>query len=436
VGGLPWLGSALRIVREPFTFYDTLAEHGDVVRYTVAGQPFCVLLHPDHVEQVLVGEPERFRRWMGDEWDVIGGMGREGLLQTEGEQWRRQRRIVQTAFTPDRIRSYAGAMVAAAERTVDDWADDETVAIDREATQLTLDVLTASLFDLDVADRREVVAAAARELNARANTRLSTFVPNWVPIPSNRRYRRRMAAFEALVADLIDERRGVADDANDLLTLLLRAETDGGETLSEAEVADNLLTFLFAGHETTALALTYALFLLAKHHDEQARLHDEVDGVLDGATPTAADLPSLVHTERVVKEALRLYPPVYLTFREAVEAAEIGGYHIAPGTKLSLPQFHLHTDERFFDDPESFRPSRWTDEFETDLPDYAYFPFGGGPRHCIGMRFAMQELKLVLSTLLARASFDLVSDDDIDLDFQLGITLRPTDPVELRIGFR
>ena len=192
-----------------------------------------------------------------------------------------------------------------------------------------------------------------------------------------------------------------------------------------------MVTFLFAGHDTTSLALTYTFLLLATHPDVRERLDREHAEVLDGDTPSIADLPDLAYTERVIKESLRLYPPAYVLFRQAAEDVEIGGYRIPAGSKVTLPQFRLHVDGRFWGDPEAFRPERWTDEMEDELPDYAYFPFGGGPRHCIGMRFAMAELKHLVPTFAQRVDFDLVSDPDPEL--QASVTLRPAEPVETRV---
>jgi cytochrome P450 len=428
--GLPWLGNVFDLIRDPFAFYDRIAAYGDVVSYIVAGQRFCALLHPDHIEHVLVASPEKYRRWLADEWDVFGGFGAEGLLLTHGEQWRRQRQLIQGAFTPDRLESYADAMVEHTRRTAEGWEDGETVAINRAAARFTLEILTTSLFDLDVAEQRGVVADAARSLNERADTGLGTFLPGWLPIPSNRRYRRRMSAFEALVEEMIEERQATAEPGDDLLSLLL-AVGDDEATLSRDEVVYNLVTVLFAGHETTSLALTFALFLLAQHPEKRDRLVEEVDAVLDGRPPTPADRDRLKYTEQVVTEALRLYPPAYVLFREVTEPAEIGGYEIPEGTKLSLPPFHIHTDGRFYDDPDAFRPERWTPGFREELPDYAYFPFGGGPRHCIGMRFARLELELALPALFQRVDFELASDPD--LDFQLGVTMQPVSDVRLRV---
>ena len=431
--GLPLLGNTLSVVRDPFGFYDRLATFGDVVEYEVAGHRFVALLHPDHVERVLIDDHDSFRRWSAREFGVA--FAPEGLLFADGEQWRRQRTAVQGAFTMDRIESYTDAMVRYADQAVERWDDGETVAVDRAFSRLTLRILARSLLDVDVDEGEAVVARAADVLNERADTSsLQSYAPQWVPTPLNRRFDRAMEDLEALVSDLVAERLEGSEDHDDLLALLLEARDDDGRPLSEAEVLDNVVTFLFAGHDTTALALTYTFLLLATHPEERAALDAEVASVLGGDPPTVTDLPALTYTEQVVREALRLYPPAYILFREATEDVEIGGYRVPAGTKVTLPQFRLHTDPRFWEEPEAFRPARWTDERAADRPDYAYFPFGGGPRHCVGMRFAMTELKLLVPTVARRVSFDLQSDPDPDL--AASVTLRPADPVEMRVSER
>jgi cytochrome P450 len=215
-----------------------------------------------------------------------------------------------------------------------------------------------------------------------------------------------MSRFETLVDGLIDARRAADPEREDLLSLLLDV-TNTGNTgdeggarsgMADREIRDQLITFLFAGHETTSLALTYAFHCLARYPGKRDRLREELDAELD-SDPSVADLPRLTYTEKAVNETLRLYPPAYVIFRQANEDVELGGCEIPAGTRLTLPQFAIQTDERFFDDPDEFRPERWTAEFEADLPDYAHFPFGGGPRHCIGMRFASLELQLALATI-------------------------------------
>ena len=431
--GLPLLGNTLSIAGNTFGFYDELAAYGDVVTYTVAGQRFVTLLHPDHVERALLHDFETFRKWSGQEFGI--DLAPDGLLFAEGEQWRRQRTSIQGAFTLDRIESYTDAMVEYAGRTVDGWDDGETVAVDRAFSRLTLRILARSLFDLDIGDDEGVVTRTADVLNERADARnLQVFLPQWVPTPLNRRFERAMADMEDLVAELIDERREDPGEYDDLLSLLLTVEDDEGRHLSHEELVDNMVTFLFAGHDTTSLALTYTFLLLSTPPEARERLDREHDAVLGGDPPELDDLDDLAYTEKVIKESLRLYPPAYVLFRQAAADVAVGGYRIPEGTIVTLPQFRLHVDPRFWDEPDAFRPERWTEEMEADLPDYAYFPFGGGPRHCIGMRFAMTELKHLVPTIAQRVDFDLLSDPEPER--QASVTLRPAESVEMRVRKR
>ncbi|PSP81472.1 cytochrome P450 [Halobacteriales archaeon QS_1_68_20] len=425
--GWPVVGNAVHVVRDPFGFYDALAEYGDVVRYRLGRSRFVTVLRPDLVEQVLL---EDFRTY--DKWTNVD-FAPEGLVFTDGQQWRRQRTVVQEAFTVDRVRSYGDAMARFADERVDDWADGERVALNEAFSNLTLRVLAHTLLDVDLASGGGLVAEFADVITERANLRsLSAFLPSWVPTPANRRFERTRSAFREYVDATITDREH--EGREDLLSLFLHATGEEGGGLREEEVRDQVITFLFAGHETTSLALTYAVLLLARHPEQRQRLDEEYDDVMAGARPTVADVADLTVTERVIREALRLYPPVPVLSREAAEDAVLDGYRVPEGTRLIAPQFYLHTDERWWSDPESFRPDRWTEEREAERPDYAYFPFGGGPRHCIGMRFAMLEMQLVLATMLQRVEFELLSDPDPDL--HAGGLLRPQSDVEVRVRKR
>lgn len=433
--GYPIVGNSLQIAREPIAFLEDLRRYGDVVRYRVAGNTATALLHPDDVERVLVEDPDRFERYLFA--DRGFDFAPEGLLFTHGEQWRTQRQLMQSAFTMDRIRSYAETMSGVAAATADRWADGDEIVLNDACSRLTLELLTKTLFDIEIdpAGDDEAITRAAQIINEQANSRtVASFVPEWVPTPSNRRYRRAMADYRDRVTALIDRRREGGADADDLLSILLCAEGPDGETLSEAEIRDNLLTFTFAGHETTSLALTYTILLLSQHREVRERLDTELDRVLDGSRPTVADVPRLEYTDRIVTEALRLYPPAFIMSRTPIEDTVIGGYEVPADSIVTLPIYLLHRDDRFYDDPDAFRPDRWSDEFEAALPDYAYFPFGGGPRHCIGMRFAMLELKLVLATLVQRFEFELLSDPVPELD--PGVTLQPAADVRVRLTDR
>jgi len=467
--GYPLVGNAPAFLRDPFGFYDRLHEYGDVVRWGFPGFPYTTVFHPDHVEQVLVEDHDRFDRNLFENFSI--DFAPEGLFFTEGEQWRRQRRLLQSAFTMDRIEGYADAMAATAARTAAAWNDGQVVHLDDAFGDLTLSILARTLFDVDLDPTGEdaAITRAAAAINRRGDpTNLGTFLPTWLPTPGNRRYRHALSDFRGRVDDLVARRRrgeGDERDADDLLSLLLAAGDDEDATLSDAEIRDNLVTFLFAGHETTALGLTYAVLLLASHEEQAARLRAELDAELDGDRPGLEDLDSLTYTDQVISEALRLHPPAHLLIRRATADTTIGGYRVPAGTFVTLPQFYVHTDERWWDDPEAFRPDRFADgaadgpveppadshtdspadrpsdnpsdshaDSQPDRPEYAYFPFGGGPRHCIGMRFARLELRLVLAELARSFEFELLSDPDPAISS--GITHRPKDPVRVRVHRR
>jgi cytochrome P450 len=431
--GLPLVGNLVSLSRDPRGFYDELATYGDVVGYRLPRLEFVALLHPDPIERVLLTDHGSFDKYGFEEFG--GEFASEGLLLSEGEQWHRQRTAVQNAFTLDRIERYADAMVRYTEELVESWDDGEEVALNRAFSRLTLRILAHSLFDIDLDERAAVVDRFAQVVNERGDVRnLSTFLPMWVPTPSNRRYDRTLEAFRSFVEGLIDERRGRAGEYDDLLSILLTAEDDEGRGMSETEVRDQMTTFLFAGHETTALALTYAFLEIAKRDDVAGDLDAEYEDVLGGEPPGVRDVPELDATDRVVDETLRLYPPAYIFFREAAEDVELGGYRVPAGTKLSVPPFYVHTDDRWYDDPFEFRPDRWDGDLAEQIPDYAYFPFGGGPRHCIGMRFATMELKSVIPTVAQNVAFDLLSE--ADPDFAWGTTLRPSEDVRVRVSKR
>ncbi|WP_267640178.1 cytochrome P450 [Haloarchaeobius amylolyticus] len=432
--GLPVLGNTLQLASDPASFYDELASYGDLVAYRAGGMQFCTLLHPDYVEQVLVTDADRFGKWGLTDFGV--DFAAEGILFTEGETWKRQRTMAQPAFQLDRIRGYGDSMQAFAAALADGWDDGDVVAATDTFSDLTLRILTKSLFDLDLdeSDRGAVVTRAATEFNRWAEPSLSTFVlPNWVPTPRRRRLDRAMGDFEALVDDLIAERAAAEGDHDDLLAMLLSARGEDGD-ISDRELRDTMMTFLFAGHETTSLALTYTCYLLATHPDVADRLRAEVDEVVGEDPVDVLDLPALSFLDRVVTESMRLYPPAFILFRKAREDVTLGGYTIPEGTKLTLPLFRIHRDDRWYDDPDSFRPDRWTDDFEDFLPEYAYFPFGGGPRHCIGMRFARMELKLVLATLVQRCRFEYLGEEPPQP--RMGATYQPDRPMELRVEKR
>jgi cytochrome P450 len=359
--GLPVLGNTLELLRDVFEFYERLvAEYGDVVRYRVLGDEAYLLTHPDFIEQVLVDDSSKFVKGEMTNRQIGSALG-EGMLLAEGDDWRAQRTTAQPAFYRERIAEYGDIMVDYTTEAMTEWDDGTAIEINREMTRLTLRILARTLFGIDIRGQQSVVRETADAMRTRFDSsRLGAYLPEWLPTPANRQYKRSLADLREFIDELIAERRTADGTGDDLLSLLVAAADAGG--MNDATLRDNMVTFLFAGHETTALALTYTWFLLGHNPEAQQRLYTELDDVLDGEPPTAADLSELNYTEQVVNEAMRLYPPVWTFFREPTEDIEIGGYTIPEGSVVSLPQWVVHRDERWYDDPLEFRPERWAEE--------------------------------------------------------------------------
>jgi cytochrome P450 len=431
--GLPAIGSLPAMLDSPFEFSERLPDSRGVVRVRLA--PIDLPMMPS--ELYYVDHPEAIRRVLVDDHAsyrkpdlakrAFADLAPNGLFVAEGDQWRRIRDVVQPAFGARNVQRYADAMVTETVRRVDEWDDGEPLAIADEARAITSAILGRALFSSDftaIADSlRSVVDAMGAKLDVPASA-----VPTWVPTRTNRRFKRDVREFERVAADLVRKRRQVAADErpNDLLSALIAATED--RTLSPAELRDQLFVFLFAGHETTSLALTFACFHLAANPERCERLYAEVDA-LDG-DPSIGALDEVPTSEHIAKEALRLYPPSVEVAREPTEDVELRGYRVPKSAGMILPVYSVHRDERWWDDPESFRPERWERE---DVPshEYAYFPFGGGPRACIGNRFATLELRLVLATIARRYRFGLAPDRSADLDLRMTPTLAPAEPIEL-----
>jgi cytochrome P450 len=432
-GVLPELG------RDPLGFLTACARrYGDFVPLRFGLLPGLLLSHPDLAEEVLVTQHRYFvksptvRRLR-----VLGN----GLLTSEGEVWRRQRRLMQPAFHRRRVAGYAETMVRQTERMLAGWRDGETRDVVRDMTALTMGIVTETLFGAGLPGgpgTLEELGAALAAIGEHFNSRtysLRFFLPDAVPTPGNLRLRRAIARLDRVIYGIIGERRrGGLADGGDLLSLLLRArdepDEEGGRAsgqgaggMTDRQLRDEVMTLFLAGHDTTALALSWTWALLAQHPVAEARLHAELREVLGGRAPAAADLPRLRYTEHVLTEALRLYPPAWAVGRQAVADCEIGGRRVRRGTVVTISQWVIHRDPRFFADADAFRPERWADGLAGRLPRYAYFPFGGGPRVCIGAGFAMTEAVLLLATIAQR--FRLSLEAGFALTPQPFVTLRP-----------
>jgi cytochrome P450 len=441
----PVLGWAPDLRRSQIRTYErAMLEHGDVVRLTV-GPPgvrfdlYCVF-HPDGVKAVLAGSREGYSKGTRFYRQIAQAFG-WGLLTSEGELWRRQRRLVQPMFTRRRVDAYSELMAEEAAAVSGRW-DRATrngggVDANAEMVRLALRVVGRAVFGDDVARAGEVLDSAFPVLNRHAFRRaMSPLAPpaSW-PTPDNRRAASARRALYGVVDELITHRQQTGADGEDLLSRLLQArDTDTGAAMDTQQVRDEALIFLLAGHETTSTALTFTLHLLGRHPGEQRLVCDELDAVLDGRAPTLDDVPALTRTAMAIKEAMRLYPPAYALGRLAEGDQEIGGHSIPAGSYVVVSQFATHRHPQFWDDVEAFDPARFTPERERARHAYAYFPFGGGPRACIGSHFAMLEAIIAVALLLQR--FEIRSDqDDVPLDTH-GITLRPKGAVPLTLAAR
>jgi cytochrome P450 len=352
--------------------------------------------------------------------------------------WRRQRRLMQPAFHRERIAGYGPSMVEFTERLLASCRDGEVREIQSDMMRLTLQIACETLFGSDVAGEAAEVGAAFTTALECLQVRISglqILLPDGVPTPTSLRLRRAVRRLDGLVYRIVAERRASAADRGDLLSLLLGArDADDGTGLTDRQLRDEVLTLVFAGHETTALALTWAWYLLAQHPAAEARLHAELAAVLGGRGPKAADVARLPFTNAVIAEALRLYPPVWGLGREATENTTLGGYPVGKGTIVLLSPWTLQRDPRYYAEPDAFRPERWLDGLAQRLPRFAYFPFGGGPRQCIGNSFALLEAALVLATIAQRYHLALVPGQTIR-PMPTG-TLRPQDPIRMQLQVR
>jgi cytochrome P450 len=381
--------------------------YGDMTALRFAHRRIYLVSHPNLIEEVLVTQSRHFIKHFALRLNplVLG----KGLLTSEGDFWLRQRRLIQPVFARSRIAGYAPVMVAAARHVTASWRSGERRDIMVEMMRLTLEIAAKTLFDAEVGGEAQAIVAALQVMQDNFLARFSATIPPpiWLPTPGNLRLRRAVRQLDAIVFGFIHQRRQQGTGHGDLLSLLLSARDEAGGGMTDRQVRDEAMTLFLAGHETTALALSWAWYLLAQNPDAEERLAAEARAVLGERDPTADDFPRLRYAEMVALEAMRLYPPAYLIGREAIRDCVIGGYRVRRGTTLLMSQWVVQRDPRFFTEPERFRPERWGEESIKALPHFAYFPFGGGPRLCIGNTFAMMEMTLVLAAIAQRFHFRL-----------------------------
>ena len=420
-------------------------EYGDVVPLRLPGWPILLFNRPDLIEQVLVTQARHFIKHFGLRMykPALGN----GLVTSEGDFWRRQRKLSAPAFQAGRLAGYARDMVASTAHMLDGWEREGGGGqvrrdVHADLMRLTLDIACRTLFGADACPEPRAVGESMEQALRNIEARFARIIPlpDWFPTPANLRLRRAMRTLDGVVTGIIARRRAAGADGDDLLSALLRATDDeaggggNGTGMTDGQLLDEARTILLAGHETTALALTYALYLLAEHPDTQTALHAELSDVLGGRLPSFDDLPRLPYTRQVVLESMRLYPPADVLGREATVDCEIGGILVPKGTTVFMSQWVMHRDPRYFPDPLRFDPGRWTEAFERSLPRFAYFPFGGGPRFCVGQGFASAEAALILAAVCQRFAF--APDPIFHLELWPSITLRPRDGVRLIVRGR
>jgi cytochrome P450 len=405
------LGSSPDFKRDQLEFYAACArQYGDVVPLRLGPRRALLIYHPDAVEEVLVTRSRDFIKSPGVR--LLRRLLGDGLLLSEGDFWLRQRRLVQPAFHRQRVAAYGEVMTSLAARRMAGWKDGDVIDVHAEMMGLTQAIVAKTLFDADVADESYAVGHASNVLMEDFGARLGSLLqllPDWLPTPANLRAGRAIRRLNQVVYRMIGARRRGGDDRGDLLSILLQArDADDGSRMTDRQVRDEVMTLFMAGHETTAVALSWTWYLLSEHPTVAARLAEELRAAVGDRAPAVTDLPRLKYTEMVVTESMRLYPPAYGVGRQATRPTEIAGYSVAPGVIVIIPTFVVHRDPRWFEEPETFRPERWANDLARRLPRFAYFPFGGGPRQCSGTGFAMMEAILLLATITQRFRLTMV----------------------------
>lgn len=437
---LPFVGNTFLTRSNPLGTLERWArEYGDVIHYRFFDAPVYILAHPQDIEQVLLGKSRNFLKGMTSRAnpELFGN----GLLTSDGEFWRRQRRLANPAFHRESINRYAEITIEEGQRLLARWQAGEVRDVHRDMMNATLRIVLRSLFGVELGERGRIIERALDVIMQMASGFNAVLSYLRVPTPLRRRYFRAVNELDGVVYELIALGRermkrgsGEMAGAHDLLTMLLMARDDDGNAMTDQQLRDEVITLLLAGHETTALNLSWTWYLLALHPDIEQRLHAELYGVLGEQPPRPQQFTKLPYTDRVLREALRLYPPAWRIWRTPLEPFEAREFVLPAGVNVVLSQWLTHRDARWFPEPERFHPDRWTEERAANLPRFAFFPFGGGPRVCIGAGFATMEATLLLATIAQRYRLRLAPGHRVEP--LASITLRPKHGVHMELEAR
>jgi cytochrome P450 len=424
--GLPIIGNLVELSRDPLGFVTQLKlDHGDFAQFSTGmGNRSVLLSDPDSIERVLMETGKRYNK--GDSGPASAQIFGNGLITSEGDFWKRQRKLSAPAFHHQSIKQHADLMVRYTQDMLSEWRDGDVRDIDHDMMLLTQRIIAKTLFDVDVKhdakSAGDAFDAMMRGLGSEING-IDAILPALVPTPSRNETTKGVETINTLLTQIINTRKTSVGQHGDLLDMLMSARDEAGEGMSTQQLLDEIRTLYLAGHETTANTLTWTWLLLSQNPAALAAVEDEVSRVLAGRLPTSDDVRNLVYCDAMIKEALRVYPVAWVFIRAATEDVELSGYALPKGTVLWISPWVVHRDARWFDDPHAFKPERWLDESSKPRHKYAYLPFGGGPRVCIGNGFAMMESVLLLAAIVQQ--FRVAALPQLDFEIEAAGTIRP-----------
>lgn len=418
-------------------FVQNIARYGDFVRVRYVHKWASFLFHPDLVQDFLIKKAKFFDK-AGLLKQTAKGIVEDSIFFADGEQWKKQHKLMMPAFHAMRIGAYADTMVDFTSRTMAGWqiGSQVDVDMDKEMMALTMRIITKTMFDMELDFDVEEIGQHTEDLFVVLGERLEQPIvaPAWIPTPQNRRVAKVRAIMKSLMGRVTRKWREKGEDTGDLLSMLMLARYDDGSTMDDETLFRELITIFGAGHETTAHTLAYTFYALAKNPEIKAKAHAEIDQVLQGKLPTLETVNQLTYLNMVIKESMRLYPVAQATLREANQDLEICGVPVKKGETVSAPFWAVHHDPRWYPNPKTFDPERFSPENEKNIPKYAYIPFGGGPRVCIGNQFALLEVRLVLATILQR--FDVSVADDYVMKPASAFTTKPASGLPMTVAVR